>query len=90
LPSEKIIVDQNASIIDVDIPGLGKFKTNYPSALVPVIGVLLVFFPTYQWPHTSEKFRVSGKISLDGKPSEGIMVAIIPGSQKILTHSDGT
>jgi hypothetical protein len=87
---QKIISDEKGHIIHVEIPKLGKFKTNYPSAFVLFAGALLTFFPLYQWPQAIDKIPVSGIVTLDGQASEGVMIAIIPGSQKTLTHTDGS
>src|SRR5262245_61089465 len=76
------VVDAAGNVTEVELPLFGKLKTNYPSLVAFFIGAFLVWFPLNRWPSPQVVGRipVSGKITVQGKRTGGILVGIVPGN----------
>ena len=87
---QKNIASPEGNAIEVEIPLLGRIKTNYPAGLALALGVFLILYPLVTWPKAPEKIPISGKITVKGRPSaEGIMIGIVPGTLGV-TNTDGS
>lgn len=93
LLKQKPVLDEHGNVTEIDIPIFGKLKSNYPSLAALLIGAFLVFYPLYRFPApapaTVRRIPVSGKVTLQGIPANGVMVGIVPGNLTPL-RSDGS
>lgn len=76
---ERDIVDEQGNVTEVEISGLGKFKSNYPSIGAIALGLLLGYFVSDGLHDIEMKVPLDAGLSivgaLDGKP---VFVAAIP------------
>ncbi len=80
---QKIIVNEQGEVTSVEIPLLGKLKTNYPSLAAIFIGVFLAAFVWNKWTIElkSENMPLVAKINLEhASPNarKDVFVGVIP------------
>ncbi len=67
IAKQKIITDKEGSVIEVDLPVIGKVKTNYPSIILLAAGLSLTFWGAR--PHIQgqayEQWRITGAVAMD-------------------------
>lgn len=81
LYKEKVIVDERGEVTSVELPFLGKLRTNYPSLVAIFLGVCLAFAVLYKWPlsdsNRSKMPLVATVTLLDSSPRD-IFFAAVP------------
>ena len=82
---------RTGGLVRVEIPWLGKLKTNYPALLFPFLGTALILYGAYRYPlEASPTIPISGRISLrNGHGMALVPVGIVSGSNRTFTDSDG-
>lgn len=93
LAKQKFIREADGETI-VEIPWLGRLKTNYPSLAAFFIGAGLVIYPVYsqltELGYEHEVYIIDGSVKREGATShEGTMIGVIPGRYLKPTDSNG-
>lgn len=88
---QKTYIDSlSRAVIEVEVPLLGKLKTNYPAIGVLLIGALIAGLPLWYYFQVPARLVVAGRVSLaGGKGLAGVPIGILPGSNMTWTQSDG-
>ena len=55
LVKQKIVVNEKHEITSVELPVIGKIKTNYPSLAAVFLGIALAFIVYFRWPIPGEQ-----------------------------------
>ena len=82
---QKVVVDEAGAVSEVDIPFLGKLKTNYPSLIAIMLGIALAWNVQSRLDLVVEvpTTPLNARIDLDGTP-EGSQVYVSAVPQKYL------
>ena len=82
LKQRKFTVNERGKIVkvEVDVPILGKLKTNIPEIAVIFLGIALAAFVHYTESQIAEKMQVTGSISVkNASKAMDVEVAVVPG-----------
>jgi hypothetical protein len=76
--------------IEIELPIIGRLKTNKPAIAVAFLGVALMLITFDKCSKIPETFEVSGIVELPGAQNhEGTLIHIVPGQYKGETDSHG-
>lgn len=65
---KKVLIDPaTGAVVDIEVPVLGKLKTNIPGIAFFVLGCALVVYPTYQVDRLSPVFKITGRADAGGE-----------------------
>ncbi len=92
LSRQKTYLDSNTGqVVEIEIPALGRFKSNVPALAMVAGPLILVALMTWFYSREPTKLEISGRIAMgDGRGIPGITVGVLPGSHITATTSDGT
>ena len=89
LRHQKVYLDSGTGgVVDIEIPWLGRFRTNYPALAFLVVGAALVIYPVRYPFNAPPTVAISGRITAQN----GAGLALIPVSiisYRTFTDSDG-
>lgn len=78
---QKVVVNEAGQVTEIEIPILGKFRTNYPSMAAVAIGTILAYGVLHVMGLRPETVPITAKVLLD-HPSQQLMsdvfVGVIP------------
>lgn len=78
---QKVVVDEAGHVTDIEIPLLGRFRSNYPSIAAVVIGALLAFGTLHMTGIKPGKIPITAKVlvaSSNGQMRPNVIVGAIP------------
>lgn len=79
LLKQKTVVDKAGNVTEIEIPVLGKLKTNYPSLGAILIGAGLAVFVIERTPAEQDKRSLTARLLIDKtQPNSTVIVAAIP------------
>lgn len=89
LVTQKVIVDQDSKkVVQIELPGIGKFKTNYPAIGAIVVGALLAFTVVLSYDIRKEMMPVTATVKVvhednDERKRADVFVSMIPQQYKV-------
>jgi len=90
LLKQKLIVDEAGHVTEIEIPLLGKFRSNYPSLAAVAIGTLLAYGVLHTLGIHPEKIPIIAKVLLK-HPSQPLMsdvfVGVIPQQNHVVKNN---
>lgn len=91
LLKQTVVVDQAGQVTSIDIPFLGKMKTNFPSLIAVFLGVALVGFVMNKVSITDENVKLVGGLKVeDLVEGSTVVVGVIPaGYSQPVTSGNG-
>jgi len=77
--------------IEMELPFIGRVKTNYPSLAAIFLGALLLLYPLNKWQPQTPTVAVTGRITLPASDAQrNVLVFVVPNENKTFTNDDGT
>jgi hypothetical protein len=78
---QKVVVNEAGQVTEIEIPVLGKFRTNYPSIAAVAIGTILAYGVLHTMGMRPETIPITAKILLDHPSHQltsDVFVGVIP------------
>lgn len=91
LLKQQVVVDQNGAPSEIEVPGFGKLRTNYPSLVAIALGILLAWSVQSRLSLvvTVPTVPLNAKLKLEGMP-EGSQIYVSAVPQKYLRAASAT
>lgn len=85
-------LDQNTQkVVEIEVPKLGKFKSNYPSIAFVIVGALLIYFTfNKSYPPEKVEWKISGSITgIEGRDVLSVDLILHPSETVISLYENG-
>jgi len=81
LLKQKVVVDDNGQVTDIEIPLLGRFRSNYPSLVALVLGIILAYTALHKITLQPETMQIQAAVEVqpsDIAANPQVFVGVIP------------